>query len=244
MIAGNTLSITDAVSKTLIKKNQIIRSSLMMEEFQVVFENEDPDIVVICLQTATMEQIAQLVKKNKEIDLIKKEIVIIGDEKQRQMFQTVAVRFQPLEWSLERDLSGLMDKIDEVMRNNPMYEELYLKRILIVDDDVREGEYLKTILQGEYDSILSDNGIEVVHLLTTMKIDGAIISHDLDTMSGKQIYQKIRSMKSYENLPMFFMTGNRSKDVIMDCVGLKPQGLLIKPLTQKDVLEALHKIFD
>lgn len=244
MVVGNTISITDAVAKVLMKKNQVVRSSLMIEEFQRAFEQEDPDLVVFCLQTATMEQIAQLVKKNKEMDLLSKEIVIVGDEKQRQMFKSVAIRFQPLEWSLERDLSGLMDQIDEIMRNNPLYEELYLKRILVVDDDVRGGAYIKSLLQGEYDAVVAENGIEAIHLLGTMKIDCVIISYDLESMPGKQLYQKIRSQKNSEKLPILFMTANRSKDVILDCVALKPQGLLIKPLLQKDVLEALHKVFD
>lgn len=244
MVVGNTISITDAVAKILIKRNQVIRSSLMIEEFQMTFEQEEPDLVVFCLQTATMEQIAQLVRNQKEMGLLNKEIVIIGDEKQRQMFKTVAIRFQPLEWSLERDLAGLMDRIDETMRNNPLYEELYLKRILVVDDDVRGGAYIKSILQGEYDAEVAENGIDAIHLLGTMKIDGVIISYDLESMPGKQLYQKIRSQTNSEKLPILFMTANRSKEVILDCVALKPQGLLIKPLLQKDVLEALHKVFD
>lgn len=244
MVVGNTISITDSVAKTLMKRNQVIRSSLLIEDFQMVFEQEDPDLVVFCLQTATMEQIAQLVKKQKEIGLLNKEIVIVGDENQRLMFKAVAVRFQPLEWSIDRDLSGLMDRIDEIMRSNPMYEELYLKRILIVDDDVRGGAYLTSILQGEYDSVLADNGIEAIHFLSSLKIDGVILSYDLESMPGKQLYTKIRSQKNAEQLPILFMTANRSKEVILDCVALKPQGLLIKPLLQKDVLEALHKVFD
>lgn len=244
MVVGNTLSITDAVAKVLAKKNHIVRSSLLIEEFELVFNQEDPDLVVFCLQTATMEQIAHLVKRKKEIGLIDKEMVIVGDEKQRQMFRVIAVRFQPLEWSLERDLSGLMDRIDEVMRNNPMYEELYLKRVMIVDDDIRGGAFIKSILQGEYDSVVAENGIDAIHMLGMMKIDCVIINYELDSMSGKQVYQKIRSQKNFEKIPILFMTGNRSKEVIMDCVALKPQGLLIKPLIQKDVLDALHKVFD
>ena len=142
------------------------------------------------------------------------------------------------------DLAGLMDRIDETMRNNPLYEGLYLKRILVVDDDVRGGAYIKSILQGEYDAEVAENGIDAIHLLGTMKIDGVIISYDLESMPGKQLYQKIRSQTNSEKLPILFMTANRSKEVILDCVALKPQGLLIKPLLQKDVLETLHKVFD
>ena len=63
-------------------------------------------------------------------------------------------------------------------------------------------------------------------------------------MSGRQVYQKIRGMNGYESLPAFFTTVNRSKEVIMDCVSLKPQGLFIKPVQKQDILDSLHKIYD
>jgi len=244
LVVGNTRAITDAVAKTLGKKNQIILSSFVVEELEIILEQEDPDVVVLCLKTATMEQIAEIVKKNDTLELLKKEIVIIGDEKERLMFQVTAVRYQPLEWSFERGLLGLQEKIDEAMRMNPRYEELYHKRILIIDDDRRTTAVLQEMISDEYDVLVCENGIEAINILSKRRVDGVIISYDLGSMPGRQVYQKIKGMKGYESLPIFFTTMNRSKDVIMDCVSLKPQGLLIKPVQKQDILDSLHKIYD
>lgn len=244
LVVGNTRAITDAVAKNLGKKNQIILSSFVVEELEIILEQEDPDVVILCLKTATMEQIAEVVKKNETLELLKKEIVIIGDEKERLMFQVTAVRYQPLEWSFERGLLGLQEKIDEAMRMNPRYEELYHKRILIIDDDRRTTAVLQEMISDEYDVLVCENGIEAINILSKRRVDGVIISYDLGSMPGRQVYQKIKGMKGYESLPIFFTTMNRSKDVIMDCVSLKPQGLLIKPVQKKDILDSLHKIYD
>lgn len=244
LVVGNTRTITDVVAKTLGKKNQVILSSFVVEELEIILELEDPDVVVLCLKTATMEQIAEIVKKNEKLELLKKEIVIIGDEKERLMFQVTAVRYQPLEWSFERGLLGLQEKIDEAMRMNPRYEALYHKRILIIDDDRRTTAVLQEMISDEYDVLVCENGIEAINILSKRRVDGVIVSYDLETMPGRQIYQKIKGMKGYESLPVFFTTMNRSKDVIMDCVRLKPQGLLIKPVQKHDILDSLHKIFD
>lgn len=244
LVVGNTRAITDAVAKNLGKKNQIILSSFVVEELEIILEQEDPDVVILCLKTATMEQIAEVVKKNETLELLKKEIVIIGDEKERLMFQVTAVRYQPLEWSFERGLLGLQEKIDEAMRMNPRYEELYHKRILIIDDDRRTTAVLQEMISDEYDVLVCENGIEAINILSKRRVDGVIISYDLGSMPGRQVYQKIKGMKGYESLPIFFTTMNRSKDVIMDCVSLKPQGLLIKPVQKQDILDSLHKIYD
>lgn len=244
LVVGNTRAVTDTVAKTLGKKNQIILSSFVIEEFEQIFGSEDPDVVILCLKTATMEQIAELVKSNGKLGLLKKEMVIIGDEKERLMFQVIAIRYQPLEWSFERGLEGLQEKIDETMRMNPMYEELYRRRILIIDDDRRTATFLQEMITDEYDVLICENGIEAINILSKRKVDGVIISYELESMPGPQIYQKIKGMKGYETLPAFFITANRSKNIIMDCVNLKPQGLFIKPVQKQDILETLHKIYD
>ena len=244
LVVGNTRSITDEVAKTLGKKNQIILSSFVLGEFELIFGSEDPDVVIFCLKTATMEQIAELVKANERIGLLKKDIVIIGDEKERLMFQVMAIRYQPLKWSFERGLAGLQEKIDETMRKNPMYEELYHRRILIIDDDRRTSIFLQEMIIDEYDVLICENGIEAINILSKKKVDGVIISYELGSMPGRQVYQKVKGMKGYEKLPAFFITANRNKDVIMDCVSLKPNGLFIKPVQKQDILESLHKVYD
>ena len=244
LVVGNTRAITDTLARTLGKKNQVVLSSFVVEELELILAMEDPDVVILCLKTVTMEQIAEIVKKNAKLELLKKEIVIIGDEKERLMFQVSAIRYQPLEWSFERGLSGLQEKIDEAMRMNPRYEELYHRRILIVDDDRRTTAVLQEMIIDEYDVLTCENGIEAINILSKRRVDGIIISYDLGTMSGRQVYQKIRGMNGYESLPAFFTTVNRSKEVIMDCVSLKPQGLFIKPVQKQDILDSLHKIYD
>jgi CheY-like chemotaxis protein len=83
-----------------------------------------------------------------------------------------------------------------------------MKRILIVDDDVRLLDTTRKILEptGEYEVMTEDSGQRAVAAAATFKPDMAILDVMMPGMEGGEVACALRSHPATQNLPVLFLT--------------------------------------
>ncbi len=87
------------------------------------------------------------------------------------------------------------------------------KRILIVDDDSKDLEFMKKVLENEkYFVATAKNGAEAIDILEDNKFDLALIDIILPTLSGYDLLRLIRK-KFNPNIKILFVSVVKKSEV-------------------------------
>ncbi|MHB1611781.1 MAG: response regulator, partial [Sulfobacillus sp.] len=118
------------------------------------------------------------------------------------------------------------------------------KKILLVDDDIRNVFALTSVLElYGMDIVFAENGEECLEILeTTADIDLILMDIMMPKMDGIETITRIRSMQTYGSVPIIVVT---AKAMTTDRVGGLEAGAsdyLIKP-TQPDQLLSLMSVW-
>lgn len=115
--------------------------------------------------------------------------------------------------------------------------------ILIVDDDpvVLKKEYMD--LCGSYHVTAIAKPIDALIYLKKYRPDLILLDYKMPEMSGTELFAKIRKMKECSSIPVYFLTGISSKDVVVECLSMYPQGYLVKPMSKQELLKVVGDFF-
>lgn len=116
------------------------------------------------------------------------------------------------------------------------------KSILVVDDDVQMLNVIKLYLQDLYDITVVPNGKLALKFLEKKTADLVLLDYMMPEMDGPEVLQEIRKSEKNQELPVIFLTGVSEKDRIMNILGLRPNGYLLKPVTRDVLLERVTAI--
>ncbi len=121
------------------------------------------------------------------------------------------------------------------------------KTVLLVDD---EPMILKTyygFLKDKYDVLLASSAKDALAILEkgAKKPDLILLDYVMPEINGAQFLSAIRktTWKDYSSLPVIFVTAMSDKSIIVKCLSLYPQGYLIKPIGQEDLIRAVDNYF-
>jgi hypothetical protein len=118
--------------------------------------------------------------------------------------------------------------------------------ILLVDDDlvVLKSEY--SYLNGTYRVAAVSRPEEALVFIQKVQPDLILLDYLMPKMNGGELLERIRSMpdKNIANVPVFFLTSVTDKAVVTECLKLYPQGYLIKPLEQEELLKIVGDFFE
>lgn len=79
-------------------------------------------------------------------------------------------------------------------------------RILIVDDEVFNLQYLAELLQDDYDVSLAKNGTKALHLARTLLPDLIILDVIMTGMDGYAVIRELKSSEPTMHIPVIFLT--------------------------------------
>jgi PAS domain S-box-containing protein len=116
------------------------------------------------------------------------------------------------------------------------------KKVLIVDDDIRNLFALVTVLEDkEMEAIAATNGQEALELLEKHP-DIAIVLMDLmmPEMDGYEAMRKIRKQPSYYQLPIIALTAKAMKGDRAKCIEAGANDYLAKPVDSDKLLSLLR----
>jgi CheY-like chemotaxis protein len=116
------------------------------------------------------------------------------------------------------------------------------KKVLIVDDDMRNIFALATVLDEQGMQIVSaDNGREAIHhVRTDPKIDVVLMDIMMPEMDGMTTIQEIRRIPDRRDLPIIAVTAKAMKGDREKCIEAGAWDYLSKPVDTQDLLAVLR----
>lgn len=115
------------------------------------------------------------------------------------------------------------------------------KKILIVEDDPNNGEFLSLVISQEtiYTPILATNADEALQVVQTITPDLFILDYFLPPgINGFELYKQLHQQAGLQNVPTIFLSASTEKEDI------KQNNILFleKPFELDELLKTIEKV--
>jgi CheY-like chemotaxis protein len=144
---------------------------------------------------------------------------------------------------LHRPLSKLPESLrDRLLNADQSQRSLAGRKILIVDDDIRNIFALSSILEEHQAVILSaDNGRDAIQILRDdREIEIVLMDIMMPEMDGLDTMREIRKIPELRNLPIVAVTAKAMKGDREKCIEAGAWDYLAKPVNTPDLLAVLR----
>ena len=118
------------------------------------------------------------------------------------------------------------------------------RKILLVDDDASYLRIIRNWLKDGYDVGVASSGLQAIMWLAKNDVDLILLDYKMPVATGAQIFAMLKNDSQTKNIPVFFLTGNSSRDSVMDILKLNPEGYLLKTFDRKALLTRLEEFFE
>lgn len=109
--------------------------------------------------------------------------------------------------------------------------------ILIVDDNPNNLKLLGKVLQEEnYDIEFALDGASALDWLNTKKFDLVLLDINMPGMNGFDVCRKIRADDRLSRIPVFFLSAESEREIILKGFELGAQDYVIKPFDSREIL--------
>lgn len=188
-----------------------------------------PPIVVYTGKELTKEE-------NNLLHKYAESIIIKGIKSEERLLDETAL-------FLHRTISNL-PKSKQMMINNLHDKEaiFHSKKILLVDDDMRNVFALSKILQERgMEVIKSEDGMNALNMLEVHPdIDLVLMDIMMPEMDGYEAMKRIRSQIKFRNLPIIALTAKAMKDDKQKCIDGGANDYITKPIDVERLLSLMR----
>ncbi len=137
-----------------------------------------------------------------------------------------------------KEIAAHIDSFIEAQENTEK------KKILVVDDSGVMLRNVKNLLGDKYQVILANSGAMAVKYLSLDKPDLVLLDYEMPVINGKQVLEIVRTEQDFSGVPVIFLTGKNDRNTIMDVMGLKPEGYLLKSMSSESFVQAIDDFFE
>jgi CheY-like chemotaxis protein len=211
------LGLPDISGFDLIHKLEMIKDHIM------------PPVIIYTGKELTMEE-------NYELNKYAESIIIKGAKSEERLLDETAL-------FLHKTISNLPKSKHLVMDNLYNKEAVFnAKKILLVDDDVRNVFALSTVLQERgMEIIKAGNGKIALEMLETHKdIDLVLMDIMMPEMDGYEAMRQIRSQGKLKSLPVIALTAKAMKDDKQKCINAGANDYITKPIDVDRLLSLMR----
>jgi CheY-like chemotaxis protein len=115
------------------------------------------------------------------------------------------------------------------------------KKVLIVDDDMRNIFALSTVLE-EHDMVIfsADNGRDAIRILQQEEVDIVLMDIMMPEMDGMETMREVRKVPRLKNLPIVAVTAKAMKGDREKCIEAGAWDYLSKPVDSEQMLAVLR----
>ena len=118
------------------------------------------------------------------------------------------------------------------------------KTIMIIDDDVTYMEMLKNWLKDEYLVTLTPSAVKALPYLQRKRMDLILLDYEMPEMSGPDFLKELHEAPVNNDIPVMFLTGHQDKQSVMNALGQKPEGYMLKTIDNKMLHKKLGAFFN
>jgi CheY-like chemotaxis protein len=119
-------------------------------------------------------------------------------------------------------------------------QELEIKSILLLDDDVELADTLKLLLESRnYVVTTVKNGVEGLHEVMAFDFDVIMCDMLMPTMPGDMFYLAVQRTKPHLSERFIFITGHSGNPKVDAFLQKTKAAVLYKPVTTDELIRAL-----
>ncbi|WP_150273497.1 response regulator [Paenibacillus tepidiphilus] len=144
---------------------------------------------------------------------------------------------------LHRVEANLPEDKRKILQKLHNKEELFDgKKILLVDDDIRNVFALSSVLEGYHMEVkFAENGREALEMLKTVKdFDLILMDMMMPEMDGYEAMRLIRQMPEYQKLPIIALTAKAMKEDRSKCIEAGASDYMKKPISTDQLLSLMR----
>lgn len=117
-----------------------------------------------------------------------------------------------------------------------------MRSILIIDDSMTQQRIMKKLLQGKYDTLTSESGIDGIKIAKEKQPDLILLDYDMPLMSGKETFLRLQRQEETKDIPVIFLTGLDKREYVEAVLKLRPKGYLLKPVEQDRLIHTIKSV--
>jgi CheY-like chemotaxis protein len=116
------------------------------------------------------------------------------------------------------------------------------RKILIVDDDVRNIFALTSILEGQHMNVIyAENGLEAIKLIQeSPDVEVVLMDVMMPEIDGYETTRRIREMDQFKNLPIIALTAKAMKGDREKCIEAGASDYIAKPVDTDQLMSLLR----
>jgi CheY-like chemotaxis protein/putative methionine-R-sulfoxide reductase with GAF domain len=188
-----------------------------------------PPIIIYTGKELTKEE-------NNELEKYSETIIIKGIKSEERLLDETAL-------FLHRTVSNLPESKQAIIHN--LYDKesvFHSKKILLVDDDMRNVFALSKILQDRGMEILkAENGKVALEMLDIHpNIDMVLMDIMMPEMDGYEAMKRIRSQAKFQKMPVIALTAKAMKDDKQKCIDAGANDYIAKPIDVERMLSLMR----
>ena len=175
-------------------------------------------------------------EENEILEKYAESIIIKGIKSEERLLDETAL-------FLHRTISNLPKSKQTMINNLHDKEAIFLsKKVLLVDDDMRNVFALSKILQERgIEVVKAENGIKALELLDNhADIDLVLMDIMMPEMDGYEAMQRIRSQIKFKKLPIIALTAKAMKDDKQKCIDAGANDYITKPIDVERLLSLMR----
>lgn len=175
-------------------------------------------------------------EENDELQKYAETIIIKGAKSEERLLDETAL-------FLHRTISNLPESKQRIITS--LYDKemiLHSKKILLVDDDMRNVFALSKILKEHgMEIIKAENGlIALENLDKNRDIDLVLMDIMMPEMDGYEAMRRIRAQKKYNHLPVIALTAKAMKEDKQKCLDAGASDYITKPVDMERLLSLMR----
>jgi CheY-like chemotaxis protein len=201
----------------------------LIQKLEAVKEHHIPPIIVYTGKELSKEE-------NEMLQKYAESIIIKGIKSEERLLDETAL-------FLHRTISNLPKSKQMIINSLHNKEAIFhSKKILLVDDDMRNIFALSKILQERgMEVIKAENGIKALEMLEDhANIDLVLMDIMMPEMDGYEAMKHIRSQLKYKNLPVIALTAKAMKDDKQKCIEAGANDYITKPIDMERLLSLMR----
>lgn len=115
-------------------------------------------------------------------------------------------------------------------------------KILLVEDNLEMGEYIRLILSGEHECHQVYNGVEALEKIQSNSYDLIISDIMMEKMDGVELKKKLNKLDNFSHIPFIFLTAKSSESAKLEALELGAADFMLKPFDAAEIKSRVRNI--